>query len=202
MKNRAIFLDRDGTLNRDVGYPSDFRQIHLYRFSLGAVRAILRMGFLPVVVTNQSGIGRGLIPEPALRDIHRRLQALMKRNRAGLAGIYYCPHYAASADPRYGRDCVCRKPKPGMGRRAAADLGLDLKSSYMIGDKVEDILFGRAIGAVPVLVLTGYGRRSKAAFTASPSKPGPAHIARDLAAAVRWIERREAAPGRTRRRAD
>lgn len=201
MKNRAIFLDRDGTLNRDVGYPNDFRQIHLYRFSFGAVRSILRMGFLPVVVTNQSGIGRGLIPEPALRDIHRRLLDLMKKNRAGLAGVYYCPHYVGSADRRYARDCACRKPKPGMGRRAAADLGLDLGSSYMIGDKVEDILFGRAIGAVPVLVLTGYGRKSRAAFEASPSKPGPAHIARDLGAAVRWIERRETAARRTGRRA-
>jgi D-glycero-D-manno-heptose 1,7-bisphosphate phosphatase len=200
MKNRAIFLDRDGTLNRDVGYPSDFRQIHLYPFSFGAVRAIRRLGFLPVVVTNQSGIGRGLIPEPALRDIHRRLAALMKKNRAGLAGIYYCPHYVAPADPRYSRDCACRKPKPGMGRRAAADLNLDLRSSYMIGDKVEDILFGRAIGAVPVLVLTGYGRKSRAAFQARRAGPGPAHVTRDLGTAVRWIERRERAARRPGRR--
>ena len=200
MKNRAVFLDRDGTLNKDVGYPSHFRQIEFYAFSCRAVRDIRRLGFLPVVVTNQSGIGRGLIPEPALRDLHRRFGAVLERRGAGLAGIYYCPHYVRSADPKYRRDCACRKPKPGLGRKAARDLDLDLKASYMIGDKVEDILFGRAIGATPILVLTGYGKRSLARFRRSRS--GPAHVAQNLGAAVRWIARRERRPGTSPRRPD
>lgn len=198
MKNRAVFLDRDGTLNVDVGYPSRFDQIRLYRFTFGAVRDIRRLGFLPVVVTNQSGVGRGLIPEPAVRDIHQRLQALMTRHGAPLAGVYYCPHYVHSSDPRYRRDCGCRKPKPGLGRRAARDLGLDLGGSYMIGDKVEDILFGKAVGATPILVLTGFGKKSLARFR--DGGPGPAYVAQNLGAAIRWIARREgrAKPARTR----
>ena len=195
MKHRAVFLDRDGTINRDVGYPSVYRQIEIFRFSGEAIREINRMGFKAVVVTNQSGVGRGLIPEPALDVIHRRLKSALGRRRARLDGIYYCPHYVRAADPQYRRDCSCRKPKPGLGRRAASDLGLDLKRSYMIGDKVEDIQFGLAIGAVPILVLTGYGRRSLARL--KECRQAPAHVARDLRTAVRWIARREESAGRS-----
>jgi D-glycero-D-manno-heptose 1,7-bisphosphate phosphatase len=194
MKSRAVFLDRDGTLNRDVGYPSDYSQVHLYPFSPEAVRAIRRLGFRPVVVTNQSGVGRGLIPEPSLREIHRRLGAELERRGARLDGIYYCPHYLRSREPRYRKDCSCRKPKPGLARRAAADLNLDLRGSYMIGDKVEDIRFGRAIGATPILVLTGHGRKSLARLRGG--RRAPAYVAQNLGAAVRWIARREA-PART-----
>jgi len=189
MKHRAVFLDRDGTLNRDVGYPSDYRQIHIYPFAYEALRDIRRLGFRAVVITNQSGIGRGLIPEPSLRDIHRRLEADLARRRARLDGIFYCPHFIQSADPRYRRDCACRKPKPGMGRRAAAALNLDLKRSYMIGDHANDILFGLAVGAVPILVLTGHGQRTLAQIRRSG--PKPAHVAQNLRTAVRWIARRE-----------
>jgi len=189
MKNRAIFLDRDGTINKDVGYPSDFGQIRLYPFSVEAIRDIHRLGFLAVVVTNQSGIGRGLIPEAALRDIHERLGGALKRQKAPLDKIYYCPHHVRAAVPKYRRDCSCRKPKPGMGRKAAAELDLDLRKSYMIGDKVEDVRFGQAIGATSILVLTGFGRRSWTALRKS-ARP-PAHVARNLRTAVRWIARRE-----------
>lgn len=195
MKNRAIFLDRDGTINKDVGYPRDFSQIQVYPFSVGAIRDIRRLGFLAVVVTNQSGIGRGLISEDALHDIHKRLSSALKRRKAPLDRIYYCPHYVQAAVPKYRRDCSCRKPKPGMGRRAAAELGLDLRRSYMIGDKVEDVRFGQAIGATPILVLTGFGRRSLAELR--NSKRPPAHVARNLQTAVRWIARRENRAGRT-----
>jgi D-glycero-D-manno-heptose 1,7-bisphosphate phosphatase len=196
MRNRAIFLDRDGTINRDVGYPRDFSQIHLYPFSVEAIRNIHRLGFLAVVVTNQSGVGRGLIPEAALADIHERLSGALKRQRAPLDGIYHCPHHVQAAVPKYRRDCACRKPKPGMGRRAAAELGLDLRRSYMIGDKVEDVRFGQAIGATSILVLTGFGRRSLAALKKS-ARP-PAHVARNLRTAVRWIALREDRARRTR----
>jgi D-glycero-D-manno-heptose 1,7-bisphosphate phosphatase len=189
MKNRAVFLDRDGTINKDVGYPRDYRQIHIYPFAYEAIRDIRRLGFRAVVVTNQSGVGRGLIPEKSLRDIHRRLEAALGRRRARLDGIYYCPHFIQAADPRYRRDCACRKPKPGLARRAAASLGLDLKKSYMIGDHVNDILFGLAIGAVPILVLTGHGKKTLSRLR--ESGPMPAHVAQNLRAAVGWIARRE-----------
>ena len=190
MKHRAVFLDRDGTINRDVGYPGDFSQIHIYPFTYEAIRDIDRLGFRAVVVTNQSGVGRGLILEESLLDIHRRLRAALDRRRARLDGIFYCPHYIKSADPKYRRDCSCRKPKPGMALQAAAALGLDLKASYMIGDHVDDIGFGQAIGATTILVLTGHGKRTWAELRRAGPKPD--HVSRNVQTAVRWIARREA----------
>jgi D-glycero-D-manno-heptose 1,7-bisphosphate phosphatase len=170
-KNRAVYLDRDGTINRDVGYPGSFRAIEIYEYSFEAVRRINQAGFLAVVVTNQSGIGRGLIEEPALRLIHDRMGEAFEARGARLDAFYYCPHHPQALDPAYRMDCACRKPNPEMGRRAAEDLCIDTAQSYMIGDKVEDILFGRNIGARTVLVLTGYGRESRDRLKGGNNQP-------------------------------
>ncbi len=185
MNNKAVFLDRDGNINRDVGYPHSYDQIEIYPYSFEAVRKINRAGLLAVIITNQSGIGRGLIKEPELWDIHARLQRDFAARRALFNGIYYCPHYISSRNPRYDKDCRCRKPYPGMARQAASDLGIDLPRSYMVGDKVEDIQFGLNIQAKPVLVLTGYGRKSQARL--SELGIAPAHVAQNLLDAVNWI---------------
>jgi D-glycero-D-manno-heptose 1,7-bisphosphate phosphatase len=185
MKKRAIFLDRDGTLNEDVGYPGLYSQVHIYPYSIEAVRKINRAGLLAVVVTNQSGVGRGLFTEAALRKIHRKMNEEFTSQQARLDGIYYCPHYIGSALPEYNLDCTCRKPFPGLGLRAAQELDIDLHRSYMIGDKVEDILFGRAIGARPILVLTGYGRQAQGQLREEGIVP--AFVGRTLSEAVDWI---------------
>lgn len=185
MKKRAVFLDRDGTLNDDVGYSGCYSRVHVFPFSFEAVRKINRAGLLAVVVTNQSGVGRGHFSEDDLREIHRRMAEEFVSHGARLDGFYSCPHYPLSADPRYRLDCACRKPKPEMGLRAARDFDIDLRGSYMIGDKVEDIEFGRRIGAVPVLVLTGYGRDSEKALRAEGALP--AHVGATLLEAVDWI---------------
>ncbi len=189
-KKRAVFLDRDGTLSRDVGYPADWSQVHVYPRAFDAVRRIRRAGLAPVVITNQSGIGRGFFSEADLRALHGELAAAFARRRARLDGIFYCPHYSPSIPAADESDCACRKPHPELGHRAAGALGLELRGSYMVGDKPADILFGLAVGAVPVLVLTGYGRASLAELEAGPARP--AHVAPDLAAAVDWILAREA----------
>lgn len=185
MKNRAVFLDRDGTLNDDVGYPGCYSRVPVFPFSFEAVRKINRAGLLTVVVTNQSGVGRGYFSEDDLREIHRRMAEEFASHGARLDGFYYCPHYPLSADPRYRLDCGCRKPNPEMGLRAALDFDIDLGASYMVGDKVEDMEFGRNIGAAPVLVLTGYGRESDKALRADGSLP--AHVGATLLEAVDWI---------------
>lgn len=185
MKNRAVFLDRDGTINDDVGYPGCYGQVRVYPSSFEAVRKINIAGLLAVVVTNQSGVGRGYFSEDALRGIHRLMAEEFAARGARLDAFYYCPHFPLSSDPRYRRDCGCRKPSPEMGLRAAREMDIDLAASFMVGDKVEDIEFGRNIGAAPVLVLTGYGRESEARLRAE-GRPA-AHTAASLLEAVDWI---------------
>lgn len=193
-KNRAFFLDRDGTINRDVGYPGSYSAIEIFDYSFDAVKRINRAGFLAVVITNQSGIGRGLIKEGALQLIHSKMREEFSTHGARLDGFYYCPHYIHSINPSYKMDCSCRKPNPGMGLRAARDLNIDLSRSYMIGDKVEDILFGHNIGAQSLLVLTGYGRES---LTKLKKIQLPiSYAAETLLDAVDWIFERDPGPGK------
>ncbi len=185
----AVFLDRDGTLNVDVGYPSRYDQLDIYPQSFEAVKRFNQEGLLAVVVTNQSGVGRGLLTEADLQDIHARLSASFLCNGARLDAVYYCPHYKLSEDPRYRKDCDCRKPKPGLAHQAAAELGIDLANSYMIGDKADDILFGMNIGAAPVLVMTGSGPESLSDL--QEQNITPACVASDLLEAAAWILDRE-----------
>jgi len=185
MTKRAVFLDRDGTINVDIGYPRRYDQITIYPYGFEALRKINAAGFLAVVVTNQSGIGRGFLTEDDLGDIHARMAEDFLARGARLDAFYYCPHYDLSEIPRYRLDCPCRKPKPEMARRAAAELGLDLSRSYMIGDKVEDVGFGLAAGASPILVRTGYGASAEIKLVERAITP--AAVADTLLEAVDWI---------------
>jgi D-glycero-D-manno-heptose 1,7-bisphosphate phosphatase len=189
MTKRAVFLDRDGTLNVDVGYPSQPGQVEIYPHSYRAVRKIRRAGLLTIVVTNQSGIGRGLLTESDLSAIHQKMSTLFSGHRARIDAFYYCPHYEHSKNPLYREKCSCRKPDTGLALRAAADFDLDLKCSYMVGDKVEDVLFGLNIGAVPVLVLTGSGPASLLQLRAQGIEP--AGVVADILGAAEWICQRE-----------
>jgi D-glycero-D-manno-heptose 1,7-bisphosphate phosphatase len=187
MKTRkAVFLDRDGTLNEDTGYPSDFRQVHIYPEAFEAVRLLRQAGFATVVITHQSGIGRGYFDEDELEALHARFLEEFARRAAPLDGLYSCPHAPESPD---GAVCSCAKPRPGLGVRAARELGLDLEASYMVGDKPDDILFGLNVGTVPVLVLTGYGRAASATLSARGVRP--AHTAPGILEAAIWILERE-----------
>jgi D-glycero-D-manno-heptose 1,7-bisphosphate phosphatase len=177
----AVFFDRDGTLNVDTGYPSDFRQVHIYPGAFEAVRAVRQAGFAAVVVTHQSGVGRGYITAAELEDLHGRFGEAFARRGAPLDGIYACLHAGEGPEPA----CECAKPRPGLALRAARDLGLDLGASFMVGDKPVDVLFGLNIGAAPVLVLTGYGRRAAADLAARGLRP--AQTAPDVLAAASWI---------------
>jgi len=188
-KKRAVFLDRDGTINEDVGFPNNFGQVNIYSYSFDAVRKINEAGFLAVIITNQSGIGRGFITEQNLQDIHQKIKAAFAEHNARLDGIYFCPHYLSSSNPHYGIDCSCRKPNPGMAHQAASELNIALDNSYMVGDKVEDMLFGLNINANPILVLTGYGRKSLIRLKEQGiTLP---YVAQNLLYAVDWILKRE-----------
>jgi len=199
MKKKAVFIDRDGTINRDVGYPSSYSVIDIYPFSFEAVKKIKEAGFLAVIITNQSGIGRGIIEEKSLHDIHDKLNKEFERQDVSFDGIYYCPHYVFSKMDKFRKECACRKPNPGMGKMAAGDLNIDTalsymigdKVEYMIGDKVEDILFGININAAPILVLTGHGQESQKKL--KDMEIQPAFVAKNLLEAAEWIIEQEKA---------
>jgi D-glycero-D-manno-heptose 1,7-bisphosphate phosphatase len=178
---RAVFLDRDGTLNEDTGYPSDFRQVHIFPAAFEAVRRLKAAGFAVVVITHQAGLGRGYFGAGDLDGLHGRFLEAFRLQGAALDGLYACPHAGLGPEP----ECSCAKPLPGLGLRAARELGLDLGGSFMVGDKVVDVRFGMAIGAVPVLVLTGYGRSAAAELAAAGIRPPCA--APGILEAASWI---------------
>jgi D-glycero-D-manno-heptose 1,7-bisphosphate phosphatase len=183
-------LDRDGTINEDVGYPRNFDQIKIFSWSFEAIRKIRDAGFLAIIITNQSGIGRGYFTETDLEDIHRKMSKVFEKKKASFDAIYYCPHYSLSSLPQYRKECDCRKPGPGMGLKAARELQIDITRSYVIGDKVEDVLFGWNIQATPILVLTGAGKEARKALIELGK--APAFVARNLLEAVNWICQRGA----------
>lgn len=142
---RCVLLDRDGTINFDCGYLSRPEQLQLLPYAAEGLRALSQLGFELVVVTNQSGIGRGYFDEQALQAVHARLRQLLAAEGVRLTAIYHCPHHSED-------HCNCRKPAPGMVLRAADELGFDPGQSFMIGDKRCDFELGRAVGAKTILV--------------------------------------------------
>jgi D-glycero-D-manno-heptose 1,7-bisphosphate phosphatase len=140
----GVFLDRDGTLIRDVGYPNDPESVHLIEGAAEALAELRRRGFSLVVVSNQSGIARGLVSAEEAAAVHERFISELKRNGAEVDDARYCPHA-----PDEG--CSCRKPEPGLLIAAAAELGLDLGSSFLVGDKASDVEAGRRAGCRTVL---------------------------------------------------
>lgn len=141
----AIFLDRDGTLIKDANYPSDPADVTPVPGVAEALREFRLMGFALVVVSNQSGVGRGFITEAQAAAVDVRFREVFEQAGITFDGVYYCPHSPVAG-------CECRKPLPGLLHRAAADLGLSLTGSFLIGDKIEDGQAGQAAGAVGMLV--------------------------------------------------
>ena len=181
MAKFAVFLDRDGTITEEMGYLKESEKLRLIPRSGEAIRSLNERGILAIVVSNQSGVARGYFTKEAVKKIHSKLKRLLKKEGAYLDEIYYCPHHPKFGSPKYKKNCNCRKPKPGMLLKAAKKFNLNLKKCYVIGDKVEDIKLAQNVGAKGILVLTGYGRRSKS------KKINLDHIAKDLYQAVKWI---------------
>ncbi|MCK9273524.1 MAG: D-glycero-beta-D-manno-heptose 1,7-bisphosphate 7-phosphatase [Syntrophales bacterium] len=178
--NRAVFFDRDGTLNEDMGYLSNLDQLRLYPCAGKAVRLVNEMGMKAVVITNQSGIARGYFDEEFVITLHEKISELLESEGARIDRFYFCPHHPEEGKGPYKIDCFCRKPKPGMLLQAAEDINIDLARSFMIGDMIKDIEAAENAGAKGILVKTGYGREIM-------SFPEAAYVAEDVLDAVQWI---------------
>jgi D-glycero-D-manno-heptose 1,7-bisphosphate phosphatase len=182
----AVFIDRDGTLTEEVGYVNHPSRLRLLPRSAEAIRRLNRAGVPAVLATNQAGLARGYFSKDVLDAVQAELVAQLAREGAVLDGVYVCPHHPDAGEPPFRADCDCRKPRPGLLLRAAAELGLDLPRSALVGDKPSDLAAARAVGARGVLVLTGYGRGEweyrRARFSAAPD-----HVAADLLDAVNWL---------------
>jgi len=182
----AAFIDRDGTLIEDKHYLADPDKIVFVPGALEAVRKLKQAGCLIVVVSNQSGVARGFFPTTTVDRVHQRLTELMAAAGCAPDDIRFCPHLPDGDDPAYRGDCECRKPKPGMLEQAGRELHIDMKRSYMIGDKFSDIQCGRAAGTAAILVRTGEGRQTENNL---PSHPylRPDAVADGVGAAAEFI---------------
>jgi D-glycero-D-manno-heptose 1,7-bisphosphate phosphatase len=183
--SRAIFIDRDGTINEDLGYIASPDDLIIYPWVAEAVRLVNNAGLKAVVVTNQAGVARGMYTEDDLRAIHDRMTGELRLQGARIDGVYYCPHHPEYGDERYRQRCECRKPQPGMLHAAAREHGIDLARSFVIGDKSSDINLAASAGARGALVLTGYGSETLAHQELWPCRPYL--VADNLLAAVRLI---------------
>lgn len=154
---RAVFLDRDGTINIEKDYLHRIEDFEFIPGVPGAIKRLNDAGFLVIVVTNQSGVARGYYDERAVEILHEHIQRLLAEHGARIDVFYLCPHHPIEGLGDYRVDCECRKGSPGMLLRAACEHDINFCLSYMIGDKLADIEAGVAAGCTPILVRTGYG---------------------------------------------
>jgi D-glycero-D-manno-heptose 1,7-bisphosphate phosphatase len=183
---RGVFLDRDGTVLEEAGYLDRLERLVFFPFAIDTIRLLNRAGFAVVIITNQSGVGRGMYEEDFVHQAHGVVDERVTAGGGHIDGFYYCPHHPTAEIERYRKDCDCRKPGPGMLHAAAEDLELDLSRSFAVGDKWTDVQAGLNAGAKAILVRTGYGRSSE---TSSRRPVEPTFIADDLIAATAWILR-------------
>lgn len=181
--NAAVFLDRDGTINVDPGYVGDPTRVKLFPGVPEALGQLQSIGFKLIIITNQSGIGRGIITPEGLTAVNARIFEL-----AGVQPdrIYMCFHHPTEAVGEYRIACACRKPGTGLIEQGVRELGLDLNASFIVGDAAVDLEAGRNAGLTRVLVRTGRGEATLAEVR-SGRVPAPEHVAQDLADAAQWI---------------
>lgn len=153
MTNKAVFLDRDGTLNVDKGYVHRIEDWEWIPGAIDAIVSLKKADFLVIVVTNQAGIARGYYTDAEVSRLHTRINEELKEHGATIDGFYFCPHH-----PEYSGVCECRKPMPGMIYKAKLDFDISLEHSWLVGDKASDINAGLSAGVKPICVLTGYGK--------------------------------------------
>jgi len=183
---RAVFLDRDGTLIENRGYICSFREVRFFDDIVKGLRLIRSLGYLTVVVTNQSAVARGICTESQVRALHRDMNRYLQIHGVGIHGFYYCPYHREGTVDRYRKESGERKPRPGMLIRAGRDLGIDLETSYMVGDDARDMEAGRAAGCRTILVRSGAGTKSQESSGGIGGEAAD-HVVKSLMAAAEVI---------------
>ena len=187
MKKSAVFLDRDGTINEEMGYINHPDRFVVFPFVAESIRIFNSLGFLVFVVTNQSGIAREYYEESLVIELHQKLIRMMKDQSAIIEEIFYCPHHPTEGKGKYLLDCNCRKPRPGMIEKAMDKHKIDLGNSYMIGDRYKDIVFAKTLNLKSALVLTGYGK-GEYEYQSKQWKHHPDIVGDDLLAVANTIK--------------
>jgi histidinol-phosphate phosphatase family protein len=178
MTKKAVFLDRDGTINEEINYLSKIEELKVLPKVPSAIKLLNENGFLVIIITNQSGVARGIFTIGTLNEINEHLINTLRSEGAKIDGIFICPHHPDSG-------CDCRKPKTGLLKKAALEFKINMSSSYMIGDKYTDLKTGVNSGCKTILVLTGYGREETEKMDDWDFKPD--FVAGDLFEAAKWI---------------
>jgi D-glycero-D-manno-heptose 1,7-bisphosphate phosphatase len=186
VKRPAVFIDRDGTINEQMGYINHVSRFVMFPWSAEAIRLLNRHQYLAIVVSNQSGVARGYYPIALVEEVHDYMRLLLEKKGAFVDAIFYCPHYPRGNVPEYSIECNCRKPRTGLIETACEAFDIDMKNSYMVGDRYSDIELAIRSGLKSVLVTTGYGLGD-----INYVFPGlsfmPDHVEKDLLEATHWI---------------
>jgi len=182
----AVFLDRDGTINEQMGYINHISRFHLLPGVANAIKRLNDAHIPVIVVSNQSGLARGYFPEELLTAVHKKMDEQLAEKGARVDAVYYCPHHPEAKEERFRKACNCRKPKPGLIFTAAKELELDPEKSFVVGDRWSDIKTAAACGARSVLVRTGYGRGDEE-YIGPFQEIQPHKKCDDLQGAVDWI---------------
>lgn len=182
----AVFMDRDGTISEEVGYVNHPSRYRVFPFSAEAVRLLNERGWLAILVTNQAGVARGYFTEDLIGAVHGVLRRELEGAGARLDAIYYCAHHPSVGEPPFRLDCDCRKPRPGLIRRAASEFDIDLAKSWMVGDRYSDIELAHNAGVRSCFVLTGYGR-GEWEYQRANWRHRPEMVAENLLEAVKKI---------------
>ena len=191
--NMAVFLDRDGVINRIIYHrnigvidtPFTVKQMRLLPAAAGAIKKLNRLGLKAVVVSNQPGIAKGHFDRPTLKAMTEKMVRALKRGGATLDGIYYCLHHPQAINSSYRKRCSCRKPQPGLLKKAARELDIDLIGSFMVGDSITDVQAGRRAGCTTILIGT---LKCDLCRLMQEEKIEPDHIVPDILSAANLIQ--------------
>ncbi len=186
LKNKAVFLDRDGTIIEEKEFIKSPKGVSFIPGVFKSLKTLKELGFKLVVVSNQSGVARGILTKEMVKNVNKFVKAKFTLNKIILDEFYYCPHHPRIGNSSYTKICNCRKPKSGMVARAQKKFNLDLKKSFVIGDRISDVLLGKNIKAKSILVLTGYGKHELQNLKKAKLNQ-PDFIARDIREATNWI---------------
>lgn len=186
MKRPAVFIDRDGTINEQMGYINHLSRFHLIPGVADAIRLLNKNDFLAIIITNQSGVARGYFTMELLYEVHSLMIETLRRDGANIDAVFFCPHYPGGKVPEYSHECDCRKPRTGLIDQARDAFNIDMSRSYLVGDHTTDLELAHHCNLEGIMVRTGYGM-GEISYILQQISIKPCYIAEDLLDAVKWI---------------